>query len=197
MARQRRLLILGILVVLALGYLASPYVAVARLAGDLAAKRADAALTRIDVPAVRQSIARQVARAFLAKHPEFARKAPLGAQGAGVIVAGAVNAYLAEIFMPANLAALLAEGRLPAQANGAAAALPSLASLREPMALLRLAGFVGPARFAVVVPNQEEGPVGFLFRFHGDGWRLAAIDLPGPWMERLVADIGSRMPASE
>lgn len=198
MARKRSILILGAAAVMAIGYFASPYVAVARLANDLADRQAGAALARIDLPAIRQSIARQVARALLAKNPELARKAPLGPQSAGAIASGLVNAYLVEVLTPDALSLFLAEGRLPAGAKseGTALTVASLASIRGPLALLRHAGFIGPMRFRVAVPEQSGAGAGFLFRLHGVGWRLVGIDLPAEWIERLTADIGSRVAPS-
>ncbi|MEN5081531.1 DUF2939 domain-containing protein [Bosea sp. TWI1241] len=197
MARHTRTILIGAaLAAVALGYVASPYLAVARLAQDLEARRVEAVTARLDLPQLRQSIARQLARAFLARNPDIAKQSPLGRQAGAMVVGGFVNAYLAETFTPEAVEALLRDSRPPAALAGEAASLPSLGRLRGGLELLRTAGFTGPTAFRAEAPDSAEGTLALGLRLQGVRWRVTSIELPRSWIDRLVDDLGRKLPST-
>jgi hypothetical protein len=193
---RRIAIILGLILLAVVAYGASPYVAVARFANDLRRQDAASAIARIDIPAVRTSIARQVARQVLARNPQLAANSPLGPQAASMIAAGAVNAYLAETFTPQALAEMLGTGRLPASVAGAASGrFPALPDVTDAASLLRRAGFTGIRSFAVDVPGSD-GDTALVFGIRGVTWTLIAINLPAPLLDRLTSEISSKLSTS-
>lgn len=200
MSRKRRRIVLGLAAAAAIAgaaYAASPYLAVARVARAVEARDTAAVMARIEAVPLRQSIARQIARAYLAANPQIASKSPLGGQLGTMVVGGMIDSYLAETFTPEAIASLLADGRPPGelQQNLPAGATPSFGRIRSGLALLSRAGFTGLTSFRVETDRIEDGSLDLIFGLRGTSWKLVAITLPRPWIDRLVAEFSKKAPA--
>lgn len=196
-AFMRRSWIVSIAILIALAaaaYAASPYIAVARFARAAQARETAAVMERIDLPVLRLSIARQVSRAFIAKNPDIARKSPLGPQAGAAVIGGFVNAYLTETFTPEVVEAMLTESRPPASLGRESLSFPSLSNIDDGLSILKQAGFTGLTRFAVDGARGPEGAMRLGFALQGVTWRLTSLQLPQPWLDRLVAEIGQKIP---
>jgi hypothetical protein len=183
-----------VLSLVGLAYWASPYVAVARLARDLEAGNSAEAAARIEFPSVRGSIARQIARAYLEANPQIARASPLGPQAAQLIAAGAVDAYISQTFTPEIMTTWLASGRPPPGLGEQAETrtMPSLATIKSAWDVFQQAGFTGLSSFAVRLQTDANAQAQLNFGVRSATWRLISVNLPKPWIDRLVTEVTRR-----
>jgi len=189
--------LLGALVLLGLlmAYDVWPLVGAAEIAR--AAKSGDAAevLRRVDLPALRKDLTRQIVRAYL----DATGRAPKSAFERNVVInvgTSIAEPYVAEMLTPESLTSRLRSGRMPG-----AAAQPSLLSaekLPNFSALLDSglwtaywhSHFDGPTSYVVEVPGGKESE-GFGVHLHlaGSLWQLAGIDLPKDLLGRVVQEV--------
>jgi hypothetical protein len=188
---------LAALVVLFAAYWGWALVGAAQLAS--AASRGDAAalMQRVDAPLLTRSLSGQIAAAYLKENPKFARLSAVEqgfVRSAGV---AAVNAVLAELLTPQNVAALLDKGRaaLPAGTPGGEPLwqAPSLTEAFRSGALKVAAnsGFDGPLSFVVRL-DSPDGPYGVHLRLGGATWRLSGLDVPEAVSARLAREVARR-----
>ncbi len=191
------------LVVAFIAYSTWPIVSAARL--EAAVQRGDQQEVgeRIDFVAVRRSLGRQLARAYLA---ESGRGIELGgfgrsaAVGAGTLIA---QAYLEEILTPQNMLALLREGRVPS-ANGVDPAVRlddrlsglTPATTRQFLRTYFSSGFSNPMRFVLRARNSIETSYSLVFALQGFGWRVVEFDLPSAIVQQLVRELTARQSKS-
>ena len=114
-----------------------------------------------------------------------------------MIVGGFINAYLAETFTPQALEAILAETRAPPQLGAEPLTVPSLSKMQDGLALWRQSGFTDLTAFTVRAPENPDGSMSFGFNLQGTTWRLTSLSLPQRWLDRLVEDIGRKLPKPE
>jgi len=190
---------LGVLGAALVGYWLSPYAGVARFALVANAGDTAALVTRIDLPALRSSFARQIVRTYIARQPQTRSLDPLARQVVASVATGYVDAIIAEHLTPAAIAALISARRTGTPADGLlgqGATLPRLNGLSAAWTLFSRSGFDGLASFAVALPARE-GTVpedGYRLRFRlGDfSWKLAAVDLPQAALNRLADELKTR-----
>ncbi len=174
-------------VVLGCAYWMWPLADAASLARAARENAAGEVIDRVDIPALRRSLARQIATAYLDASGKGGKLGTLGRGLAGAAATTVADPYVAELLTPANIVALLSEGKVNQVAlNGHTLAvketLPGLTDLSASDALARVTGsyFEGPTHFVVPV-NPNAGPADAV-RVHlnlgGLRWRLSGIDLP-------------------
>ncbi len=192
-------------VVLTLAWLvfaASPYYALydfarAVEAGDLATIR-----SRVNFPAVRISLSKQLVTAYLVA---TGRESELKASSKGLVAAAGgtlVDPLLAQYVTPEALAGFLAGGRGAAGAagSGAGIALPGTASADGGLApkSLRAAWglFLGSESrgFRVIVfpvppEKSPEDQFRLQFRLSGLTWRVVGVEMPQPVQQRLIQEM--------
>ncbi len=195
--------------VLAVGvaYWAWPYFGAYSLAKAAEAKDSVAVAERVDFPELRHSVARQVIRAYLR---QSGRGQKMGALQRGLAMAvgtSVADPYLAELLSPDALTSLLGEGRLkPVSVDGRTITfdepLPKLPEGlgRQVFAVIFQSFFDGPTSFVFHV-RTDQGAAGGRYGIHmhlnGATWLLSGIDLPGPLLDRIAADIAEREKASK
>jgi hypothetical protein len=191
-------LIITALILAGAVYFFSPYVAFYRLARAIEAKDAAAIERRVNFPAVRTSLAKQLIPAYLVA---TGRESELkGARGQAVVGIGATIAdpLIARYLSPAALIGLLDDPRLGAGERRAAADGFGLASLRDAWLLFITAETRGFRAISFAVPIDE--PAGEQFRLQlrirNFGWRLVGIELPPSVLQRLVQELIRNNPAA-
>ncbi len=166
-----------------------------------AASRGDAAalMQRIDLPALRSSLAGQIARAYLAQNPQFKKMAWFEQNFLGSVSAGAANELLTGMLTPEAIAALLTEGRIglpPAGASGAGPGwrMPPLgdAFRARPLQVLMNSHFDGPLSFVIGL-DSAEGRYGVHLHLSGTMWRLSGLDVPEEVSDGLARAIAEKV----
>lgn len=191
--RRRYGLIAGLVAgAVMIGYWASPYVAATRFA--LAVQRGDSAgaIERMDAVGLRNSFARQVVQAYLARNPQLRNLDPLRRQVIGGVATSYVAAIVADYLTPEALAELLAMGRTQSAAGaleGEGAALPAIDGFGRALELFLASGFTGLDSFAI-----EPAASGYRLNFglRGGSWLLRSVVLPEAMINRLADELSRR-----
>ena len=190
-----------IVIVLILGwaiYFISPYVSLYGLASAIQAKDVAEIEQRVNIRAVRISVAKQLIPAYLIA---TGREGELkGMRGQAVVGIGAsiADPLLAQYLSPAALAGFLNDPRLGGGGEsgallggGLAGADVGMNSVRDAWRLFATAQTRGFRVISFAVPPDK--PADEQFRLHmrikGLGWRLVGIDLPKPVLHRLVQEL--------
>jgi hypothetical protein len=162
-----------ICVVLLLAYGASPYFSFWRFTGALRSGDSAALNARVDFPAVRQSLKKQLVAYFSPektgeKHIKNKRLAGLVTALRPTLIDALVDAYVT----PDGLAALIADPNAVKGMRAPQAAPQSHTFKSVDWSKVRYAFFTSPRVFVV----NREG-IKLRFRFTGFGWRLNKLDL--------------------
>ncbi len=191
--RRRYGLFAGLVVALLLvAYWASPYVAATRFALAVQSGDSAGAISRMDVVGLRNSFARQIVQAYLARNPQLRNLDPLKRQIIGGVATSYVAAIVADYLTPEALAELLAQGRTRSAAGalvGDSAALPRIDGLGRAFELFMASGFTGLDSFAV-----QPDMTGYKLNFGLRGWRwqLRSVVLPEAMINRLADELTAR-----
>jgi hypothetical protein len=187
------------LIILVAAYWSWALIGAAELASAAAKGDAPALMQRIDLPALRRSLADQITHAYLAQNPQFRKMAWFEQNVLGSASAGAANELLSGMLTPEAIAALLAEGRigLPsaiASGTGPGWRMPSLgdAFRAHPLQVLMKSGFDGPMSFVVGLDGPE-GRYGVHLRLSGTTWRLSGLDVPEKVSDELAHAIAQKV----
>ncbi len=186
------------LIILVAAYWSWALIGAAELAS--AASHADVAalMQRIDLPALRRSLAGQITHAYLAQNPQFKKMAWFEQNFLGSVSAGAANELLSGMLTPDAIAAILAEGRigLPAGASGPAPGwrLPPLgdAFRAHPLQVLTNSRFDGPMSFVVGL-DSPDGRYSVHLHLSGTTWRLSGLDVPEKVSDELAHAIAQKV----
>lgn len=182
---------------LAFAYWASPYVAAVTFARAAQTGPDAAVIARIDIASLRNSFARQIVRAYVARSPQTRDLDRLSRTAVNSVAAGYVGGIIGDYLTPEIIAELLRTGRSasPAQSLlGEGAPLPRVEGLQQAWALFAASGFTGLTLFRVdTTAVSGAGSYGLVFGLGGDGWRLRAVDLPQAVLDRFVAELSTRI----
>jgi len=181
-------------------YFFSPYVALYGLARAIQAKDLAAIEQRVNFPAVRHSLAKQLIPAYMIA---TGRESELkGARGQAVVGIGATIAdpLIARYLSPAALTSLLDDPRLAAGndsglAAGGGIGLNSLGDAWRLFVTAESRGFRAVS-FTVPVDKPADEQFRLQLRIKGLGWRLVGIELPRPILVRLVQELIKSNPAA-
>jgi hypothetical protein len=178
-------------------YFFSPYVAMYRLATAVAAKDVAAIEERVNFPAVRTSLAKQLIPAYLKATGRESELA--GSRGQAVVGIGATIAdpIIARYLSPAALAGLLEDPRVgkPRATGAGGIGLSSLGDAWHLFVMAETRGFRAVS-FAVPVDRPPGEQFRLQLRIKGFGWRLVGIELPPPVLRRLVQELIKNNPAA-
>ena len=177
-------------------YMASPFVALFRLAKAVEARDLAAIEERVDFNALRLSLTRQIVSEYLRS---TGRGAELGAFGRNAATGAAVtiaDPIVARFVTPDALDRLM-RGALPAQIGGAGESeglrldLTSIDQAWRTFIQSESRGFAN-----ILVPVPYDRPVAEQYRLHlrfkNLSWRLRGVELPAP----VVQDLAKRLPRS-
>ncbi len=192
---------LVILAVLAAAYWTWPFVGAAGLAS--AAQRGDSAavIERVDLPALRRSLARQIALAYLEATGKGGKAGSFGRSLMGAAATTVADPYVAELLTPENITAMIGRGKIGTVKLGDKDVavnrdLPGFADLLHGDWLSMLTGsyFDGIASF--VIPAEVKGAAADNYAVHlrldGLTWRLSGIDLPASMVDQIARSILAR-----
>ena len=187
-------------------YLVSPYVALYGLARAVEARDMALVRERVDFPALRLSLARQIGAAYVkglgGRKGESDAGSPLGATAGAAVLAPLLEPYVS----PDAVLRLIREG-WPGLAGTAAPRAGSAAGSGE-----RDLGLFDPATFLtacnlnrlwnatewrgfrtfMVRLLQEGEPLQLQFRLSPFTWRLSGVELPAALKDRLVRELAAR-----
>lgn len=193
---MRRFWWLGVVLVVA-AWWSWPYAGAVALGNAAAAHDANGVMARIDAPALKRSLARQIVAAYLRKSGRAARMGAYERGLANALGTSIATPYLDQLLTPEAITSLLGQGSLPDLRVGdrtvtMARDLPSLTALfRSNLTYVVLhSSFTGIAtfRFAVPASGGNDADTGIELRLSGLTWRLAGLDLPADLLDRIAAD---------
>ncbi len=189
------------LVILFMAYWAWALVGAAELAALASQGDAAAVMQRVDLPSLRHSLSKQIARAYLEQNPKFQKMGPLEQGFVGGVGGGVADALLREVLTPETIAALLNKGRAAAAGAGDAAGtlwrMPPLSEAFRagPLQALANSSFDGPLSFVVALDGGD-GRYGVHLHLSGTTWRLSGLDVPADVSDRLAREIAEREKAA-
>ena len=185
----------GAIVVLGAAYWAWPLVGAAGLASTVRQGNAADISADVDLPALRRSLSRQIARAYLVVTGKGDKLGSFGRSLAGAAVTTVADPYVAELLTPDNIAALLSQGHVNQVKIGDHAVnvkgdLPKLSGLLDGNLLSTITSsyFDGLADFAIPVDGGHGPQDQYRIHLHLDGlsWKLAGLDLPPATVEDMA-----------
>ena len=201
-AMRRGLVIVGVVVVLGLGYWSWPLVGAAQLARTARSGDAGQLFERVDVDALRRSLSRQLAAAYLDVSGKGKKMGAFGRSVAGAAVTTVADPYVAQLLTPDNVMALLSKGRVNQVSVGGRSVavkgdLPNFTTLLDDHLLSAVTGsyFDQPRDFVIPIDGGHgaEDQYGIHMRLVGLTWKLGGLDLPAP----LLADMARSILAEE
>ena len=175
-------------------FLASPFVALHRLAKAVEAQDLAEISARVNVRALRLSLSKQIASEYLRSLGRGRELDALNSDLAASAGATLVDPLVAQLVTPEALVALL-QGRLPA---GAAAASPAAAGISLDVGSLGAAARTFMASQSrgfrnIFIPLPDGKPKAEQVRLHlrltGTTWRLLGVELPQPVVSALVKQL--------
>jgi hypothetical protein len=168
-------------------YLASPLIALHRIASAVETKDAGALTERIDFPALRRSLTKQIVQEYLKL---TGKKLPLPALGKRVVVSAA-DPVVARLMTVRALLDLLGKGDAGEQAKVPLERAPFTATSFESLWRLWLNSDYLGRSFYVYLPPKK--PRAEQFRVHlrliGWHWRIVGLDLPEDLKEHLAKEL--------
>lgn len=183
-------------IILVLAYMASPFIAAARLAEAVRGRDAPAILARIDKGSLGRSITRQVLQAYLATYRKKQALGPFGQQIVAGLAANALYPALHQMTTPDALAQLLERGWPGEGADGLKPAVSlGLSGVADAFRHFDRASFTGLTQFRIDIDidGDQTRRLGWRFRISGMRWKLYAMDLS----PALLQDIVQRLPAAD
>jgi hypothetical protein len=188
--------IIGALVffVLLAAYDAWPLVGAAQLATAAKSGNAEEVLKRVELPALRKDLTRQIVRAYL----EATGRGPKDTFGRNLAInvgTSIAEPYVAELLTPEHLTSLLRDGRIAGGAQPtliSAETLPNFSELLDSglwTTFLR-SRFDGWTSYFIDVPAGKSGePFGVHLHLVGTTWQLAGIELPKSLVAHIVQEV--------
>ena len=200
---SRRRWIITALVVLAAAYWIWPFFGAAQIVRAARSGDSAAVIARVDLPALRRSLARQLAVGYLNATGKADRMGPLGRSLAGAAATTMADPYLAELLTPDNITALLGQGRISAVSlNGKTVAikrdLPGFTGMFSTNWLWLVTGSYFDGLTTFVIPattgrgDEKTGEVETYdvhLRLVGTTWLLSGIDLPSEMIAQMARSI--------
>ena len=190
---------LRVLAVIAVGYWGSAFLGAAQLAG--AAQRGDAqeVIRRVDLPALRRSLARQIAWAYLKATGRADKMGAFGRSVAGAAATSVADPYIGELLTPENITALLGQGKIARVSLGGREMavdrqLPGFGGLLNSNVVALVTGSYFDTLTSFVIPVQSHSGTDtedyyVHLRFNGLLWRLSGIDLPPAMVDDMAQSI--------
>ncbi len=174
-------------------YWAWPLVGAAQLAQ--AARQGDTAgvASRVDIPALRRSLARQIGFAYLRATGKADKLGTFGRSVAGAAVTTVADSYVADLLTPDNITALLGQGKISQVKVGDKSVvvdrqLSGFAS-GDMMSVLTGSYFDGLTSFVISVKAGEDQTYAVHLHLRGLAWLLSGIDLPPAMVDDMAKSI--------
>lgn len=190
--------IIGILVIMIGSYWAWPFFGAAQLASAAQSGNSAAVIERVDLPALRRSLARQIANAYLKVSGKAEKLGSLGRGLAGAAATTVADPYVADLLTPENITALVGQGRIGTVKLGnkqvtISRDLPNFPELFRADVLSAVTGssFDGIASFVIPIKTAGETARDYAvhLRLGGLTWRLSGVDLPPAIVEDMARAI--------
>jgi hypothetical protein len=180
-----------VLVVLFVGYWGFALVGASQVAAVASNGNADLLMQKIDLPALRHSLAHQIVAAYLRQNPK--RLTGLAGNLAGALGGTVADAMLQDILTAQNLASLLEQGQLNRGPKATTIEMPALGDVFKGSVLqiLTSAYFDGPLDFVLHLDHGDDD-YGVHLHLESFEWRVAGLDLPATLTDRLAQEVAAR-----
>lgn len=179
-------------------YWAWPLIGAAQLARAAGTGDAGQVFERVDVDGLRRSLARQIAVAYLDVSGKGKKLTGLSRSVAGAAVTTVADPYVEQLLTPANVMALLSQGRINTVSIGGRsvavkAELPDFKTLFDGHVLDAITGSRFDQLKDFVVPidggHGSNDHYGVHMHLIGLDWKLGGLDLPPPIVDQMARSI--------
>ena len=188
----------GAVLVLGAAYWAWPLVAAAQFASTIRQGNPADIAAGIDMPALRHSLARQIARAYLDASGKADKLGSFGRSMAGAAVTTVADPYLAEFLTPENISTLFSQGhvnqvKLGDRTVAIKSDLPKVSNLFDGNALSLVTGsyFDAVTDFVIPIDDGQNPQDQYRVHMHLDGltWKLSGLELPPPIVQEMARSL--------
>ena len=195
---RRWLGVAAVVLAVGLGYWAWPLAGAAQLARTARGGDAAQVFDRVAVDALRRSLARQIAGAYLDVSGKGRKMGAFGRSLAGSAVTTVADPYVAQLLTPDNVMTLLAKGRIsPVTLDGRPVSvkgdLPDFAALLDDHLLSAVTGSYFDQLKDFVIPvdggHGADDQYGVHMHLVGLTWKLGGLDLPLPLLDQMARSI--------
>jgi hypothetical protein len=200
---RRWLGIVGVVVALGMAFWAWPLAGAAQLASTARSGDAGQVFDRVDVDALRRSLARQIAAAYLDVSGKGKKMGSFGRSLAGSAVTTVADPYVAQLLTPDNVMALLSKGRVNEVSVGGRPVavkgdLPDFSRLLDDHLLSAVTGSYFDQLKDFVIPvdggHGADDQYGVHMHLVGLTWKLGGLDLPTPILAQMARSILANEP---
>jgi len=176
-----------VLVVLFAVYAGTAVASLKGLVEDTRKGDAAAVMSRVDLPRLRSSLAEQIVQAHFQRIGQTRPVKTIERIAAPTVI----DALLAQLLTPDNIALILRSGTLPMPANAAPVTdmLPSLNAAGLDSTLRILARLRPKTPMQLQVRLDDKGEAAIRLHFEGTPWKLSGIDLPASALQKLIASV--------
>jgi hypothetical protein len=180
-----------VLVALFIAYWGFALFGASQVAAVAASDNPDLLMQKIDLPALRHSLAHQIVAAYLRQNPKHFTG--LAGSLAGALGGTVADAMLQDMLTPQNLATLLKQGQLTRGAKATTIEMPALGDVFKGslLQILTSAYFDGPLDFVIDLGRGDD-LYGVHLHLESFQWRVAGLDLPEALTDRLAQEIAAR-----
>lgn len=175
-------------------YSAWPLAGAAQMAAVAETGAPDAVMQRVDLPALRRSLAHQIVAAYLRQNEKLNKMTGIARSLAGSVGTTVADSMLQDLLTPDSITAILKDGRFGGRSTRVASSmqLPRVGSIMggQGIATLLNSYFDGPTSFVVPIAGGETYWVHL--RLTGTTWVLSGLDLPTSLVDRLAREVAAR-----
>jgi hypothetical protein len=153
----------------------------------------DVLMQKIDLPALRHSLAHQIVQAYLRQNSKTEHLTGLAGNLAGALGGTVADAMLQDVLTPQNLASLLKQGQLSRGTKTTTTIqMPPLGDVFKGSILQALtsAHFDGPFDFVVDLGHGDD-LYGVHLHLESFDWRVAGLDLPPTLTDQLAQEVAA------
>lgn len=159
----------------------------------------NALVQRIDLPALRRSLAHQIVAAYLRQDEKLSKMSGMARGFAGSVGTTVADSMLQDLLTPDSIAAMLKDGHFGSEKDhkGPSVQVPRVGSIGTTQAITTILNsyFDGPMSFVVPIAGGAEG-YGVHLRLEGTTWMLSGLDLPASLVDRLAREVSERQKKS-
>lgn len=182
----------------ALAYCAWPLAGAAQLAAMAQSATPETLMQRVDLPALRRSLAHQIVAAYLRQDEKLDKMSGIARSLAGSVGTTVADSMLKDLLTPDSIATILKDGRFGGEKVhiGPTAQLPRLDSIVATRGIATVLNSYFDGLTSFVVPIGGAETYGVHLRLAGTTWVLSGLDLPNSLVERLARETAERQKKS-
>ncbi|HEX2257351.1 MAG TPA: DUF2939 domain-containing protein [Afifellaceae bacterium] len=185
-----------------LAYGAWPLLGAYQLAEAARSGSPEAVLERVDVDSVRRHLVHQILDPVVVEREASRRMGSVGRGLAAVGAAAVIDARLAELFPPEEIARLIMTGRVSRQRSSTAGQVPALPPLGQiaeaPLRSIYGWNYISLTKFRIAAGDEASPgePIWLTFRLQDLSWQLWRVELPQSIVKQIRLALEAKLASS-